>query len=138
NNCTTLKNMICSLPDLAVTKSVNVPCATLGTNLTYTILGKTLNSVAVTGVVISDKIPANTTYVSSSDNGSFDAGTGTVTFPAISLDGNSTAIRTVTVAVAASVGAGVTEIDNTAMITDDHTHGVDSNPDNNTFTLRTP
>ncbi len=138
NNTFTLTTPICGQfpPDLAITKSVSVPCATLGANLIYTLVASTQNANPATGVVVTDTIPANTTYVSSSNGGTF--ANGVVTFPAFALNGNATAIRTVTVAVAASVPAGVTSLSNVCSVTDDHSNGADSNPSNNTFTLATP
>ncbi len=139
NNTFTLTTPICTQqnpPDLAITKSVPVPCATLGTNLTYTLVATSQNANAATGVVVTDTLPANTTFVSASNGGTF--ANGIVTFPAFALSGNSTAIRTVTVAVAASVPAGVTSLINICSVTDDHSNGPDVNPNDNTYTLTTP
>jgi uncharacterized repeat protein (TIGR01451 family) len=137
NNTFTLTTPLCTQnPDLMITKTVNPPCVTPGTNLTYTLTVSSLNSVSTTGVIVKDTIPANTTFVSASDSGTF-AG-GVVTFPAFSLTGNSSATRTVVVLAAATFPAGVTSVTNVATVTDDGTHGQDLNPNNNTFTLTTP
>jgi len=138
NNTFSLTTPICSQtpPDLMVTKVLDVPCITLGANLTYTITVSSLNSVATTGVVATDTIPANTTFVSASDGGTF--ANGVVTFNIGALAGNSSVTRTLVVMAAATVPANVTTMTNVVSVTDDGTHGPDSNTNNNTFTLTKP
>ncbi|HRE02579.1 MAG TPA: hypothetical protein PLV68_14860, partial [Ilumatobacteraceae bacterium] len=73
-------------------------------------------------VVLTDTVPANTTFVSASDGGAESAGT--VTWPAVSLAGNgATFTRTLTVQVDDPLAAGVTTIDNTALVGDDGASG---------------
>src|SRR6185295_13497052 len=125
-------------PDLAITKTVdlNPPCVSNNVLMTYTLTISSLNSVATTGVLVKDTIPANTTFVSASNGGTFAAGV--VTFPTFSLAGNSSVTRTVTLRAANPIPAGVTSFINVCTVTDDGTHGTDINTNNNTYTLTTP
>src|SRR5579862_3730757 len=140
NNTTTLNNPICppQVPDLCITKSINgnPPCVQLGQQYTYTLIIASLNSVATTGVVATDTIPANTTFVSASNGGTF--ANGVVTFNIGALAGNSSVTRTVTIQVASSVAANITSITNFCAVTDDGSHGADSNTSNNTYSITTP
>src|SRR6185295_18138160 len=125
-------------PDLAITKTVdlNPPCVSNNVLMTYTLAISSLNSVATTGVLVKDTIPANTTFVSASNGGTFAAGV--VTFPTFSLAGNSSVTRTVTLRAANPIPSGVTSFVNVCTVTDDGTNGTDINTANNTYTLTTP
>src|SRR5204863_140870 len=138
NNKTCLITPICipQNPDVCITKRVDVPCVTLGTEFTYTLTVSTLNSVGITGGLVKDTIPANTTFVSASNGGTF-AG-GVVTFPLFDLPGNSSVSGTITVRLNGTVPLGVTTVTNVITVTDDGAHGADLNTANNTYTLTTP
>src|SRR6185295_8441143 len=139
NNTYTLTTPVCTQPpDLCITKTVdlNPPCVSSNVLMTYTLTVSSLNSVATTGVLVKDTIPANTTFVSASNGGTFAAGV--VTFPTLSLPGNSSVTRTVTLRAANPIPGGVTSFVNVCTVTDDGTHGQDSNTANNSFTLTTP
>src|SRR5204863_242784 len=138
NNKTCLITPICKPtgPDVMITKRVDFPCVTLGTDFTYTLTVSTLNSVGITGGLVKDTIPANTTFVSASNGGTFDGGV--VTFPLFDLPGNSSVSGTITVRLNNTVPHGVTTVTNVNTVTDDGTHGADLNTANNTYTLTTP
>src|SRR6185295_124119 len=139
NNTYTLTTPVCTTPpDLCITKTVdlNPPCVSNNVLMTYTLAISSLNSVATTGVLVKDTIPANTTFVSASNGGTFAAGV--VTFPTFALAGNASTTRTVVVRAANPIPAGVTSFVNVCTVTDDGTHGVDLNTANNTYTLTTP
>ncbi|MEW5766055.1 MAG: right-handed parallel beta-helix repeat-containing protein, partial [bacterium] len=87
------------------------------------------SSRAATGVVISDTIPTNTTFVSASDTGTESSGVVTWNIGTLEPDGPHQV--TLTVVVNDTLPAGTTSIVNTATITDD---GSDSDSTNNSRT----
>lgn len=104
-------------PDLSINKTASTVTPTAGEQLTYTIKISNLNSVPATGVVISDVVPSDTTYVQGSISGTGADATanpnlvwnvGTVTL------GNPLTV-TFAVTVDSSVGNG-TQIVNTAAV----------------------
>lgn len=72
-----------------------------------------------TGTVVTDTLPKNTTFVSATNDGTYDAATRTVTWKLGTLPGNSTRTVQVTVQVAATAKAG-DKVVNTASVTTDH------------------
>ncbi|HRF49735.1 MAG TPA: isopeptide-forming domain-containing fimbrial protein [Anaerolineales bacterium] len=119
--------------DLQLTKDDGVASATPGQTLVYSLVVTNVGTTTATGVVLTDTVPANTTFVSASDGGAESAGT--VTWPAVSLAGNgATFTRTLTVQVDDPLAAGVTTIDNTALVGDDGASGPDADPSDNDAT----
>jgi len=77
-------------PDWSVVKTKVIPVVTpaIGQPVTYQIAvrgNSALGGLNMENVIITDTIPLNATYVSSSDGGVYDAGTGIVTFPSTTL-----------------------------------------------------
>ncbi len=119
--------------DLQLVKSDGVATATPGDTLTYTLVVTNVGNTAATGVVLTDTLPANTTFVSASNGGTL--GGGVVTWPATTLaGGGATFTRTLVVQVDNPLPAGVTTIDNAAGVTDDGASGPDADPSDNTTT----
>ena len=58
-------------PDLVVTKTDNVTSAVPGDTLTYEVTVTNVGDAIATGVVATDTLPANTTFVDASNNGTF-------------------------------------------------------------------
>jgi uncharacterized repeat protein (TIGR01451 family) len=89
-------------PDWSISKEKLIPVVTpaLGQPVTYriTVRGNSLvGGLNMQNVVITDTLPVNATYVSSSDSGVYDSGTGTITFPTIaSLAAGQTVTRQIT------------------------------------------
>lgn len=130
NNSTTDVDTLTAAPDLQISKTDGQTIVTPGQLLTYTLTITNVGNQAATGVLIMDTLPANTSFVSASDSGSHLAGV--VTWPTFTLaGGNASVSRTVTVQVNNPIGAGVTAITNTAVVTDDGTNGADPTPGNN-------
>jgi uncharacterized repeat protein (TIGR01451 family) len=131
-------------PDLSLTKSDGGASVAPGGTVAYTLTYSNTGGQGSTGVVLTDTVPANTT---------FNAGASTVGWVCVP---NNNAGSTCTLAVGAvaapsgpltatfavtvvdPVGAGVTQISNTASIADDGTHGADPTPGNNTGSDTTP
>ena len=101
-----------------------------GQTLTYTLTITNNGNQGATGVTVSDTLPANTTFVSASDGGTFNGGV--VTWNIGPVAAGATLTRTVTVVVNGVIPAGVTQIINTASVQDDGSNGPDPNPANNT------
>jgi len=133
NNTTTDVDTITAAPDLTITKTDGVASTTPGSTLVYTLTVTNVGNIGATGVLVTDTIPVNTTFVSASNSGVF--GSGLVTWPAFSLAGGGAFItRLVTVTVNNPLPAGTTAITNTATVADDGTNGADPTPGNNTTT----
>jgi uncharacterized repeat protein (TIGR01451 family) len=120
--------------NLVLTKSAAPEPVTAGETLTYTIDVDNTGDTAADTVVITDVLPAGTTYVSATgENASCGFDSGTVTCTLASLAGGADEVITLTVTVDAGVTAGTT-ITNTASVsstpadtpTDDNSDSVDS------------
>jgi uncharacterized repeat protein (TIGR01451 family) len=131
-------------PDLSLTKSDGGVSVAPGGTVAYTLSYANTGGQGATGVVLTETVPANTT---------FNAGASTAGWAC--APGNN-AGSTCTLAVGAVVGAsgnltatfaatvdnplagGVSQIANTASIADDGTHGADPAPGNNSASDTTP
>ena len=116
--------------DLRLSKSNTVTGVAPGDSLIYTLTVTNDGPLAATGIVLEDLVPENTTFIAASDGGSEAAGV--VTWPAFDLADGASAIRTLTVEVAATFPGGTTEISNTATVRSDGADGVDPDPADNT------
>lgn len=98
-------------------------CARAGSSLTYKLcFDNAQNQNQVTGVTVTNTIPAHTTYVSASHGGSYDPLTSTVTWAIGTLAGGAPQqCITLTVQVDATLSQIVTIIDNSATITSNET-----------------
>ena len=156
--CTITNDDIESPPDLVIIKSDGQDTARAGETLTYTLTISNAGAQTATGVMVTDTLPARTTFVAASDGGST-AGS-LVTWPAFDLAAGASVTRTVTVQVNDNLmpapvrdtrtwrrsglsitfstpdhysgcGSAVT-ITNIAAVADDGAHGPDPTPENNT------
>jgi len=128
--------------DLSVTKSDSPDPVQAGSDLTYTIVLTSAGPNDATNVVLSDDIPANTTFVSWSQTAGppfvltappSGAATGTVTATADTFASGASATFTLVVNVNSDTPAGAM-ISNTATVSSDTR---DKNPDNNSATATT-
>ena len=71
NNTDTDIDSLATTPDLVVTKTDGVTTASPGDTLTYTVTISNAGAQDATGVIATDTLPANTTFVSASDGGIF-------------------------------------------------------------------
>jgi uncharacterized repeat protein (TIGR01451 family) len=116
--------------DLAITKTDGLTTVTAGQTLTYTLTISNLSTLTTaTGVTVTDRLPANTTFVSASNGGTFNAVTGVVTWNLGSLAPGGVTSVTVTVTVDSSPPGST--VFNTASVSG---QGPDLNPTNNTAT----
>ncbi len=130
-------------PDLSITKSDGGASAAPGGTVAYTLTAANGGGQAATGVVLTETVPANTTFNAGASTAGWscapnnNAGsTCTLAVGSLAVGGSQTATYAVT--VVNPVAAGVTQIFNTATISNDGTNGSDPNPGNNTGSDTTP
>jgi uncharacterized repeat protein (TIGR01451 family)/fimbrial isopeptide formation D2 family protein len=125
-------------PDLRLTKTDGLTTVVPGQTVTYTLTITNTNARAADNVVVTETVPANTTFnaaaslptVWSCADGAA-AGTTCTTSLGTLAGAASTSVR-FAVNVVNPAPAGVTAITNTASVGDDGTHGADPTPANNT------
>jgi fimbrial isopeptide formation D2 family protein/uncharacterized repeat protein (TIGR01451 family) len=123
-------------PDLALTKDDGLASVTPGQTVLYTLTVSNLGQRDATGVVITETVPANTTFNAGASTPGWGCANGapagtTCTFAVGSLAAGANLSVSFAVNVASSVPAGATSIVNTASAGDDGAHGADSNPADN-------
>jgi uncharacterized repeat protein (TIGR01451 family) len=113
--------------DLSLSKTVSNATPATGTNITYTLTASSAvaSNLTATGVTVLDILPPGVTFVSASGSGSYNAGTGIWTIG--TLAPGASASITITVTVAASNGAFIT---NGAEISTSSAVDLDSTPGN--------
>ncbi|MGD2177242.1 MAG: hypothetical protein PVG71_05405 [Anaerolineae bacterium] len=122
---------VLAAPDLALGKTDGRSRARPGETLTYTVTVENHGTQEATGVVLSDTLPAHTSFGAASDGGLEDGGV--VTWPQFALSAGATVTRTVTVQVAEPWPAGATAVlTNTVSVADDGANGADPVPGDNT------
>jgi uncharacterized repeat protein (TIGR01451 family) len=131
-------------PELSLTKSDGGGSVAPGGTVSYTLTYANTGNRGATGVVLTETVPANTTFnagastagwVCSPDNNA--GSTCTLAIGALAAGGgNQTATFAVT--VDNPLPPGVTDISNTASIADDGTNGTDPAAGNNTGSDTTP
>jgi uncharacterized repeat protein (TIGR01451 family) len=130
-------------PDLSLTKTDGGASVAPGGTVAYTLTSTNSGGQAATGVVLTETVPANTTFnagastagwVCAPDN---NAGS-TCTLAAGTVAGGGSQAATYAVTVVNPVAAGVSQISNTASVADDGTHGADATPADNTASDTTP
>ena len=135
---------IVATPDLSMAKSDGGASVAPGGTVAYTLTYANGGTGNATGVVITDVVPANTTFNAGASTAGWacspnnNAGSScTLAVGGVTAGGgNQTATYAVT--VVNPVGAGVSQIANTASIADDATHGADPTPANNSGSDTTP
>jgi len=115
--------------DLRIAKDDGVGQVVHGQVVTYTLAITNAGNVTATGVVVSDRVPAHTAFLSASQSGALSGDH--VIWPAFSLAPGVVATRTVTVQIASPLPENVTEIANIVTVGDDGAHGTDPTPDDN-------
>jgi uncharacterized repeat protein (TIGR01451 family) len=135
NSESELLNLISS--DLRIVKTDVTDPVNAGTQLTYQITVTNDGPDAAAGVIVTDPLPANVTFVSGNVGGasnlvSFNAATGVLTATVGTLANGASALITVVVGVA---GDAASPLSNTATVT--ASPNSDPNPSNNTSTQDT-
>ncbi|MBP7998732.1 MAG: DUF11 domain-containing protein [Chloroflexi bacterium] len=143
NNSSTDTTPVTNTPDLTIEKSDGGATVAPGGTVAYTLVYTNQNGQGATGVVITETVPANTTFNAGASTAGWactpnnNAGsTCTLAIGAVAGFGSGSATYAVT--VINPVAAGVNQITNTATIGDDGLNGPDSNPGNNSDTDTTP
>jgi uncharacterized repeat protein (TIGR01451 family) len=144
NNTSTDETPVIAAPDLSVTKKdgeCNCEEYEAGDVIVYTITYTNNGTQDATGVVISETLPAYTSFVvSQSTPGWIETfpGSGQFRLAIGDVAVGQTGSALFAVQVASSLPAGVEEIFNTVSIADDGSNGPDLNPDDNTAIDATP
>ncbi len=132
------------VPDLSITKSDGGVSALPGGSVAYVLTYANSGSIGATGVVLSEIVPANTTFNSGASTAGWvctpnnSAGSAcTLTVGSLAAGGGSQT-ATFAVTVADPLPSGVTAINNTATIADDGANGADPTPANNSGSDSTP
>ena len=128
-------------PDLVITKDDGGASVAPGGTIVYTLNYSNLGSQDATGVVITETLPANTTFDAANSTAGWvetAPGSGVFEFAVGSLNAGDSSSADFAVTVDATVPAGFTLVSNTASITDDGTNGPDEDPTDNSDTDTTP
>jgi large repetitive protein len=126
DNTATDTDTLNAAPDLVVAKDDGVLVARPGDLLTYTVTVRNAGNQGATGVALTDALPANVSFVSTTGGGAHS--NGVVTWAVGNLAAGASVSFTVTVRVNATVPAGQSALTNTATATDDGTNGPDPTP----------
>jgi uncharacterized repeat protein (TIGR01451 family) len=144
NNSGSDTTPVTAAPDFSITKSDAGASVTPGGTVSYTLTYANSGNTGASGVVLTETVPANTTFNSGASTAGWvcvpnnNAGS-TCTLAIGSLVGGSGPQNaTFAVTVAASVPGGTTQISNTASIADDGANGADPTPGNNSSSDTTP
>jgi uncharacterized repeat protein (TIGR01451 family) len=132
NNTATDTDVLEAYPDLTITKDDGLTEVMPGDTVVYTLTITNVGDQDATGVAVTDTLPAGVTFVDASDGGTESGGV--VSWPTFDLGAGASVVRTVTVTVDDPVAAGIDEITDTAVVTDDEANGADPTPGNNTDT----
>jgi len=130
-------------PDLSLTKSDGDASVAPGGTVSYTLTYANSSSDGATGVVITETVPASTTFNAGASTAGWsctpDGNAGaTCTLAIGSVAGSGGSSATFAVTVVDPVAAGLSEISNTASIADDGTQGADPTPGDNSDSDTTP
>ncbi len=130
-------------PDLLLVKSADVSVVTPGGAVTYTLVLTNVGNQDATGVVLTETVPANSTYNASASSIGWSCPGGGVagslcTLSAGNVSGGASVTRQFAATVANPVSAGAQSLDNQAVVADDGTNGSDLTPGNNVATATTP
>ncbi|MBN2393426.1 MAG: DUF11 domain-containing protein, partial [Anaerolineae bacterium] len=135
NNVDSTVTSVIAAPDLTLVKSDGGVTMQPGATLVYTLTYANAGNQGATGVIITETVPANTTFAGLTGwncvatNCEYNLG---------ALPASATGNITFAVTPITPLPAGVTQIDNTATIADDGSNGTDTNPTDNTASIATP
>ncbi len=143
NNSTTKTTPVADAPDLKIQKSDGGAQAAPAGIITFTLNYANIGVRGATGVVITEVVPANTTFDAAASDPGWSCANGSpagtlCTFVVGSVPATAGGSVRFAVRVNNPLSAGVTTISNTAMIGDDGANGPDLTPQNNTGVAVTP
>ncbi len=122
----TVQTTVTAAPSLSLSKTVDHATAAPGDVLTYTLAYANTGNADAAGVVLSDVLPAHTTFLSASHGGAFSAGS--VTWQLGTVAAGASGSVSFTVRLDAVFPAGNTTVVNTATVSSPSTSPVTSNP----------
>lgn len=130
-------------PDLQLTKTDEDMTATPGSLINYTLAYNNAGTQDATGVVITETVPANTSFSAAASTAGWSCADESPAGTLCSFDVGDLGIGTndsiiFAVDVDDPLSAGVNTIRNTTSISDDGSHGFDQNPDDNEVSDTTP
>jgi uncharacterized repeat protein (TIGR01451 family) len=145
NNTGSDTTPVTATPDLTLTKDDGGVTVNTGGTVAYTLGYANAGNQGATGVVLTETVPANTTFNAGASTAGWvcvpDINAGSTCTLAIAGElagGGASGSATFAVTVNASVPSGVTQISNTASVADDGTNGPDANPGDNSAGDTTP
>ena len=126
-------------PDLVIVKTDNVTATVAGGVVLYKIAYSNVGKQDAIGVVITERLPDNTSFNENYSFGHWDTEGGVYyTYPVGDLPAGASGFVTFAVTLDATLPAGFTGISNTVIIEDSGNGGPDPDPSNNTSTDTTP
>src|SRR5262249_38541110 len=128
-----------AFPDLVVSKSDGGASVNAGGSVAYTINYSNAGLANATGVVLTEFLPAGSTFnAAGSTPGWVALGTSAFRFAVGNLAAGASGSVVFSVTVPVPVPAALEQLSNTVQIGDDGTHGADTNPANNSAVDSTP
>lgn len=146
NDSATDTDTLTATPDLSLTKSDSGVSTSAGGTVVYTLTITNNGDQGASGIVLTETVPANTTFNSGSssagwscvpDNSAGSTCTLNLT-GSIGGGGVEAFLEPFAVTLDSCLPAGLTQIDNTASVADDGSNGADPNPGNNSASDSTP
>lgn len=125
-----------AVPDLIISKTDDVDPTTPGGTIVYALTYDNIGNQTATGVVITETVPDYTTFNATLSEPGWSCSDGdpagtTCTYSVGTLSADSNTSIDFAVDVINPVPAGVNQIDNAVLITDDGSNGADPTPENN-------
>jgi LPXTG-site transpeptidase (sortase) family protein len=123
-------------PELAVVKDDGLDVVAQGSSMTYQLLVSNLGNQDATGVTVNDRVPPATTFQPGSSSAGWacapDNGPGSSCLLTIGdLAAGDSVTISFTLVLDDPLAAGISQVDNQAVVGDDGSNGTDSNPNNN-------
>lgn len=140
NNTASDTTPVNAAPDLTLTKSEGGGSTTPGATVTYTVGYTNAGNQGAVGVVLTETVPAHTTFTGSGWTCVPNNNPGSTCTRAVGAlaGGGGSGSAPFAVTVVSPVPAGASQISNVASVADDGTNGPDPTPANNTATDTTP
>ena len=123
--------------DLSISKSDGVVTVVEGETVIYTIDYWNHGTLDATGVVITETLPAGTSFDSSNSSSGWvetSVGSGVFEFTAGTVIAGESRTITFAITVDNPLAASITSLTNSVVISDDGTNGADARPDDNSYT----
>ena len=137
NNTSTDSDFIVNVVDLNLSKTSDNTSVAPGGALTYHLNYGNAGDLGASGVIITDVLPAGTTF-SAVDNPGWTLVGNTLTYTVGDVAAGGSGNVTLILGVVSTAPAGLEQIANTASIADDGSHGTDFAPADNTATKNVP